>query len=211
MSLYLPAAFACEDRSTIARLIAEHPFATLVTARDEGLAVTHLPLILLPDREPHGTIIGHVARANPHWQYFAQGKTVAIFQGPHHYISPAWYQNQEGAVPTWNYAVVHCHGHPETIESEAEIDAVLDFTVRHFEAHQRAPWTPELTEAALGKLRQAIIAFRIPIQRVEAKFKLSQNRSQADRQSVAHALSKTESQEARAVAEAMQGLDHKKG
>lgn len=210
MSLYLPPAFACEERSAIARLIAEHPFATLVTSCAEELAVTHLPLLLLPDREPYGSIIGHVARANPHWQHFAQGKTVAIFQGPHHYISPAWYKNREGAVPTWNYAVAHCHGHPEIVESEAEVDAILDFTVRHFEAHQREPWTPDLTEETFSKLRRAIVAFRIPVQRVEAKFKLSQNRSDADQHSVAQALAKTESQEARAVAQAMQGWSRKK-
>lgn len=206
MTLYLPTAFACHDRAAIARLIAEHPFACLVTSDGGELFVSHLPLLLVPDREPHGTLIGHLARANPHWQHFSQGKTVAIFQGPHHYVSPSWYENQEGAVPTWNYAVAHCHGHPEIVESEPEIDAILDFTVRHFEAHQHKPWSPELSAATLDKLRRAIVAFRIPVLHLEAKFKLSQNRSAGDRHGVAHALSRSESQEAWAVAQAMQRL-----
>jgi transcriptional regulator len=206
MSLYAPEAFLCADRMAVARLISEHPFATLITACGDELAVTHLPLLLVPDREPYGTLIGHVARANPHWQHFAAGKTLAIFQGPHHYISPAWYADPAGAVPTWNYAVVHCTGHPRIISDDGEIDAILDLTVRRFEDHQAHPWTPQLTPEMLGHLRQAIVAFRIPVLGVRAKFKLSQNRAEGDQERVAAALESSESQQARALAAWMGSL-----
>ncbi|CAG1006545.1 Protease synthase and sporulation protein PAI 2 [Burkholderiales bacterium] len=200
MSLYLPAAFACHDRAAIARLIAEHPLASLITSDGGELFVSHLPLLLVPDREPHGTLVGHLARANPHWQHFSTGRSLAIFQGPHHYVSPAWYVHPAAAVPTWNYAVVHCHGHPQTVEDQAEVDAILELSVRHFEDHQAQPWSPQLTSQELDALRRAIVAFRIPVQSVEAKFKLSQNRSTADQRRVTDALARSESQEARALA-----------
>lgn len=203
MSLYTPAAFACHDRAAMARLVVEHPFATLVTACRGAILASHLPLLLLPDREPYGSLIGHMARANLHWQSFASGKTVAIFQGPHHYVSPTWYEHSDGAVPTWNYAVAHCHGHPEIVEDALTVDAILDLTVRHFESHQPNPWTPRLTNEALAELRSAIVAFRIPIQSIEGKFKLSQNRKKADRQGVIRALDQSESQEARELARQM--------
>lgn len=206
MSLYTPSAFASSDRAAVARLVTEHPFATLITAADDDLIVTHLPLLLIPDREPFGTLIGHVARANDHWRHFAQGRTVAVFQGPHHYISPAWYAHPEGSVPTWNYAVVHLSGHPEIVADAAEVGAILDTTVRHFESHHEPAWTPQLTADALRAMREAIVAFRIPVQHVEAKFKLSQNRSPADRKRVAQTLARSESREARDLAEWMKRL-----
>jgi transcriptional regulator len=206
MTMYTPTAFSSSDRAAAARLVAEHPFATLVTTCDGEPAVTHLPLLLVPDREPFGTLIGHLARANDHWRHFAEGRTLAIFQGPQHYVSPAWYTHAEGSVPTWNYAVVHLSGHPEIVADASEIDTILDATVRHFESHHEPAWTPQLTADALRALREAIVAFRIPVQHVEAKFKLSQNRPIADRKRVAQMLGRSESREARDLAEWMKRL-----
>lgn len=203
MSLYLPPTFARHDRAAAARLLTGHPFACLITVSNGDLLITHLPLLLVPDAEPHGTLIGHLARANTHWQHFAHGKSVAIFQGPHHYISPAWYAHQESAVPTWNCAVAHCHGRPVILSEPDEIDALLDLTVRHFESHQPNPWTPRLTSEALANLRGEIVAFRMPIHTIEAKFKLSQNRKETDRHGVISALTQSESQEAQALARLM--------
>lgn len=200
MSIYIPAAFAGNDRAAIAQLVAGYPFATLITAHSGGSEITHLPLLLVPDREPYGTIIGHLARANTHWEKFAEGCTTAVFQGPHHYISPAWYAQAEGSVPTWNYAVVHLTGHPEIVADTAAIDAILDSTVRHFESHHEPAWEPQLTADALRAMREAIVAFRIPVTHAEAKFKLSQNRSPADRKRVADTLARSESREARDLA-----------
>lgn len=205
MSLYLPEAFHCQDRPAIARLIAEYPFACLVTTSGNEPVVTHLPLLLVPDRDPHGSLIGHMARANPHWRHFAEGNTLAIFQGPHYYVSPSWYSQPATAVPTWNYAVVHCGGHPQIVEDDAEVDAILDLSVRRFEEHQPKPWSLQLSPSELDALRRAIVAFRIPVQTVEAKFKLSQNRTAADQQGVATALAHSESHEARALASWMNG------
>jgi hypothetical protein len=110
MSLYLPEHFATGERTAIARLMHEHPFATLLTPAAPEPRITHLPLVHVADREPHGTLLGHFARANPHVDAAAVAESIAIFHGPHAYVSPSWYARPAAAVPTWNYAVVHAHG-----------------------------------------------------------------------------------------------------
>jgi transcriptional regulator len=105
MSLYIPGHFAPRDRSSVARLLHEHPFATLVTPSATEPFITHLPLIHIADCEPHGTLHGHFARTNPHVEAAAHGVSLALFHGPHAYVTPSWYEEPAGAVPTWNYAV----------------------------------------------------------------------------------------------------------
>jgi transcriptional regulator len=188
MSVYTPSHFAVSERAATARLMHDHPFATLVTPAVPEPVVSHVPLLLVPGCEPHGTLIGHVARANPHWLAGAGGESIAIFHGPHAYVSPAWYAEPAKAVPTWNYAVVHAHGTLDVIEDPVETRRVLDALVHRFEANRDPPWTFAMPERERDALVGAIVAFRIRIRRLTAKFKLSQNRVAVDRTRVAAAL-----------------------
>ena len=205
MSIYIPEHFATRDRATIARLVHDYPFATLVTPDSAEPLVTHLPLIHIADREPHGTLFGHFARANPHAQASPVVDSVAIFQGPHAYVTPTWYVDPVSAVPTWNYVVAHMHGALEIARDAAETRAVLDLMVHRFEGSRAAPWqlglNPSLLEAMVG----AIIGFRIKVKRIDAKLKLSQNRMPEDRQRVAAGLDAEGYADAAATAAWMRG------
>jgi transcriptional regulator len=140
MSVYIPDHFATRERATIARLMHDHPFATLVTPGAGEPLVTHLPLLHFADCEPHGTLVGHFARANPHARGAENVESMAIFHGPHAYVTPSWYADPKGAVPTWNYAVAHVHGTLELARDAAETRAVLDLMIQRFESGRALPW-----------------------------------------------------------------------
>lgn len=188
MSLYTPAHFAAQDAADAAALMRDYPFATLITATAGEPQITHLPLLWEAGGE-HGVIHGHMARANPHWQSFIGGHTTAVFHGPHAYISPSWYVNPEREVPTWNYATVHAHGQPQLIETAADKLTLIDRTTAQFERGNTLPWTRKVEGARLEGMLNAIVAFRMPVACIEAKFKMNQNRTAADRLKVIHHLS----------------------
>jgi transcriptional regulator len=188
MSLYTPAQFTASDRAAIARLMHERAFATLLTPAADEPMVSHLPLLLVPGCEPHGTLLGHFARANPHWQRAREVASIAIFQGPHAYVSPSWYGAPSRMVPTWNYASVHAHGTLEIVEDAAEAQGIMDALVHRFEAARAVPWRFERDARERDALMGAIVTFRMRIRRLDAKFKLSQNRSGDDRARVIAAL-----------------------
>jgi transcriptional regulator len=205
VNLYIPGHFATRDRAAIARLMHDHPFATLVTPAADAALVSHLPLIFLPDREPHGTLIGHFARGNPHVLHAAAAAvdSFAIFHGPHAYVSPSWYAEPAAAVPTWNYAVVHAHGKLELASEGGQTRAILDIMIKRFESARAAPWQLGLDRERLQAMVGAIVGFRIEVKRLDAKFKLSQNRTPDDLVRVANALAAEGYAEAEATAEWM--------
>lgn len=188
MSVYVPGHFAARDRAAIARLVHDHAFATLITPAEPEPMVSHVPLMLIADREPHGTLLGHFARANPHARHAPERESIAVFHGPHAYVSPSWYAEPAAAVPTWNYAIVHLHGRIELDHDSAATRAVLDALIARFESARMHPWSMSLDERRRDAMLGAIVGFRMPIKRVDAKFKLSQNRSPDDRARVAAAL-----------------------
>ena len=200
MSLYTPPLFDPRDRAAICRLMHDHPFATLVTPVAGEPRVSHVPLLLLSNCEPYGTLVGHVARANPHWKDAAGVESIAIFHGPHAYVSPSWYREPAKAVPTWNYATVHAHGALEIIQDPVETRGVLDALVQRFETGREAPWRFGMPERERDALVSAIVAFRLRIKRLDAKFKLSQNRPAEDRARVIAALDAEPYAEAHATA-----------
>lgn len=194
MALYTPRAFAGTSRAEALALIDAHPFATLITSIDgDEPAVTHLPLL----RENDEALIGHMARANPHWQRFSQGRTLAVFHGPHAYVSPRWYEAPSSTVPTWNYATVHVGGLPELLDEAAAAAAVRVLTQR---------FDPQFVPAAtvVETLLRGIVAFRLPVARLDAKFKMNQNKTAADRAGVVAGLRATGAGEDAAVADWMQ-------
>jgi transcriptional regulator len=201
--MYIPAAFRETRLEVLHVLIRENSFATLISHVDGQLFATHVPFLLDPSRGPNGTLRGHMARANPHWQAFrAEEEVLVIFQGAHAYISPSWYLAGP-AVPTWNYSAVHAYGAPTLLSEWTDTRALLEDTVRTFEAGFVQQWsTARAGEDYIHKLGQAIVAFEIPIIRLEGKRKLSQNRP-SDVESAAAGLRANGDSIGRAVADQM--------
>jgi len=200
LSVYLPRPFAPREPAQVARLIAEYPFATLITPGDPEPHLSHLPLQFVADGGPEGVLLGHMARANPHWRHFGNGASIAVFRGPHAYVSPSWYAEPASAVPTWNYAIAHVHGHVELMEPDREKRGLLDDMVSRYESNRVRPWRLQLQGAALAAMLGAIVAFRLRIERIDAKFKFSQNRSAEDRERVIGALRAEDREDAIATA-----------
>jgi len=200
LTVYAPQHFATSDRAAIARLMHDHPFATLLSPVAPEPLISHVPLLLVPGCEPHGTLVGHMARANPHWRRAPDVESIAIFQGPHAYVSPTWYTDPAQAVPTWNYAVVHAYGTLEIIEDPVETRRVLEALVHRFESNRETPWAFAMPERQRDALVGAIVAFRMRIRRLTPKFKLSQNRAAADQARIAAALDEEASADSPLVA-----------
>lgn len=190
--MYVPQHFEETDISVLHQLIQAQPLAAWVFNAGGELQVNHLPLLLDPARGAFGTLAGHVARPNPAWRACAGSASVAIFQGPQAYITPSWYpsKHEHGkAVPTWNYAVVHAHGQPRVIEDR-------DWLLRHVtalttaqERGQALPWQVSDAPADyIERLLGGIVGIEIPISRLAGKWKVSQNRPEADRLGVAAGL-----------------------
>jgi transcriptional regulator len=188
MTIYTPRAFAVDDSSAVAHLIRDYPFATFMTPGDPEPFISHLPLEYHAERGPKGILLGHMARANPHWRHFGAKASIAIFQGPHTYVSPSWYAEPATAVPTWNYAIAHVHGRVELMADAAETRALLDRMIRRYEEGRTQPWRLQLEGRSLAAMLDAIVGFRLTIERIDGKLKLSQNRSAEDRDRVIAAL-----------------------
>ena len=181
--MYMPTHFEESRPQVLHKLVAAHPLATWVVQGGASLQVNHIPFLLDAGRGPHGTLVGHVARANPVWQ--SLGPSVAVFQGAQAYISPSWYPSKRAhgkVVPTWNYAVVHAHGTPRAIESP---DALLEIVTRLTQAHEAGSAVPWVVSDApadfIDQMLKAIVGIEMPIERLVGKWKVTQNRSAADR------------------------------
>lgn len=194
--MYIPEAFAENAPHRLHAMLRKYPFATLITCPvDEATGVpapfvTHLPLLLDPDRGARGTLRGHMARANPQWRHFRPGQEVlAVFQGPHALIPSHWYGDPEGNVPTWNYVAVHATGIPRILEEKDGVVALLRESLAVYQPEGPAG-SLDPSSARFLQLVQGIVAFELEITRLEGKFKLSQNRSQEDQGRVYDGLMK---------------------
>jgi transcriptional regulator len=189
MNLYLPAHFNETRPEVMHALMRAHPLCTLVTQCDSGLVANHVPVQTLDEPKPLGCIRGHVARANPLWRdYRAETQALAIFQGPQVYISPSFYPSKAETgqvVPTWNYAVVHASGTLRFIQDAGWLrDFVAGLTETH-EAQRSVPWRIDDAPAPyIDKMLSLIVGFEFSIATLSGKWKVSQNRSQADREGV---------------------------
>ncbi len=190
--MYVPKAFEVTDLATLHDFIDANSFATIVTSADATPFATRLPLILDRAAGPHGTLIGHVARANPHWRNFdGKSPALAMFDGPHAYISPSWYLTFP-AVPTWNYATVHAYGLPRVIDDPGRVEEIVDHLVAIYEADMPTPWSAaSVPRDFKTKLLKAIVGFEMPIDRFEGKFKFGQNRPAEDQLATIIELEKT--------------------
>lgn len=202
--MYIPADFAATDAALLHEVMAANSFATVVSSGRQGLLATHVPVLLDRDRGPHGTLLAHVARANPHWQDLAEGEAMVVFQGAHGYVSPRWYDSPR-LVPTWNYVAVHAYGRPRLVWDATELHALMVRLAAHYEAPagDRAWTLDRLPEKQRDALMKAIVGVEIPIARLEGKLKLSQNRTPADRRGVVDALAASDDPGDRALAATM--------
>ncbi len=204
--MYNPPAFREARPDILHGLIRSARLAMLVSNGAGGVPdVTHLPLTLVEDE---GVLIGHVARANPHWQALrAAGRAIAVFLGAEGYVSPNWYPSKaehHRVVPTWNYEAVHAEGPIEVIEDATRLHAIVSLLTRVKEAAQPRPWSVEDAPAPFvaGQLK-GIVGLSLRIERLEGKRKLSQNRAEPDRAGAERGLAASEDRRDQAVAAAM--------
>jgi len=183
--MYTPRFNQVTDRAVLLAAMRENSFALLFgpinPGPDQKPSATHLPLVVKDEGE-HGAIEGHFAKANPHWSALAGHETLVVFSGPHSYVSPTLY-TEELSVPTWNYIAVHAYGTLETIDEPDAKDALLKGLITLHEPAYADRWH-NLPEGYKKTLLNGIVGFRIPIARIEGKFKLSQNRNATERQNV---------------------------
>lgn len=198
--MYNKRSFRNEDPDALRRVIETYPFAILVSQHEGELYASHLPLMWTSGGE-HGVLLGHMARANPHWKSWdSTTRVLVIFNGPHSYISPAWYE-QQVTVPTWNYVTVHACGAPVLVHEPGRLRELVTELTRRYESHDG--WTVERAEPIMERELQAIVGFEIAIDRIEGKFKLNQNRSEADQRGVIRALQGASDRDQREIAELM--------
>jgi transcriptional regulator len=184
--MYVPPRFKSQSVDHVAEIVSQNPLATLISVVDGVPLVSHLPLLLEGGLEKP-VLIGHLARANPHSKVLASGPVTAIFHGPNTYITPSWYSINN--VPTWNYAVIHMQGTVEMIEDQDGVENCVRRLSDVMEKTSKNPWEfwipPNLSGEALTR---AISGFRIRVETIESKFKLSQQHPESERQRVIDAL-----------------------
>jgi transcriptional regulator len=199
--MYIPEHFKVLDEGEIQAFMEEYDFATVVTSAPAGLIATHVPVVIR--RDGTGLVIaGHLARANSHWRTMdGSVESLMMFHGPQSYVSPTWYANAP-AVPTWNYAVVHAYGKPQFREDRDFLETLLRELVRKYEGGRAEPWRIEDQPSGFHEgMLASIVGFEMPVQKVEAKFKLGQNRRLEDRVGTIDGLERDGSAGARALAE----------
>jgi transcriptional regulator len=218
--MYIPKHFEETDPTTLQALIAAHPLATWVTIDDSNgpaeLLANHIPFTLDPTRGPHGTLVGHVAKANPVWRVFSKtSPSVIAFQGPEIYITPSWYPSKQEhgkVVPTWNYAVVHAHGIPTAISDADGLLKIVSFLTNTHEdrmqnASGKTPW--QVIDAPadyIESMLNAIVGIEIPVAKLEGKWKTSQNRPKSEQIGVISGLNELATPNALAMAGLVKNL-----
>jgi len=209
--MYLPASFKEERVSVLHDAIRNIKVGTLITLGGEGLEASHLPMLIDPEPAPFGTLIGHLARANPQWKRAAAApEALVTFLGPNAYVTPSWYETKRETgkvVPTWNYITVHATGTPRFIEDREELRGIVTRLTQTHESERKQPWA--VTDAPadyIDGMLKAIVGFALPITRLEGKWKLSQNRNAADIAGVRDGTAAEPGDNAAALAAAMADL-----
>ena len=190
--MYVPRHFEETDVPTLHAAIRDIAFGTLVSAGPDGLIASHVPMILDPEPAPYGTLLGHVARANPHGHLTSAFDALATFVGPNCYVTPSYYaaKREHGkVVPTWNYVAVHAYGKLEWFDDAERLLGVVTRLTDTHETKRADRWrvTDAPTDFVAGMLK-AIVGFALPVAKLEGKWKLSQNRPAADRPGVIEGL-----------------------
>jgi transcriptional regulator len=200
--MYIPPAFAEFDLTKLHAFIEQHSFGAVISQHDDLPFATHLPFLLERNTGSQGTLVGHMARANPHWQQLDEKMALSIFTGPHSYISPTWYA-AEHLVPTWNYTAVHVYGRVQLIQDQDGLLPIVRATVETYEHNMPQPWSLSAVDTFTERLLAQIVGFRIEIDKIEGKWKLNQNHPAERRLKVIAALQERNTENASAVADLM--------
>lgn len=183
--MYLPSHFEENRDAVMHALVRAHPFGLLITREGEEPCADAVPFLIDAARGPHGTLVAHVARANPLWRHAQGQRVLVVFQGPQAYVSPSAYPSKAEhgkVVPTWNYAVVHAHGTPRAIEAPDEVLAIVTRLTQTHEAGSAVPWAVSDAPADyIEQMLKAIVGIEIAVERWVGKWKASQNRGVPDR------------------------------
>lgn len=204
--LYVPPAFKFDDAPAMLDHIDQVDFAMVALNSASGPSISHVPLMLDRDRGANGTLIGHIARANPQWQTADTATSgVAVFPGPDAYITPSWYpsKRQHGrVVPTWNYTVVHARGPVRFVDDAEFLRDVVTRLTKKLESRRDAPWAvTDAPERFIDSQLRGIIGIELTVADLEGKRKLSQNRDPADRAGVVEGLSAEQDTGSTAIAQ----------
>ena len=184
--MYTPDFFRVENRATSVHVMQDYPLATLVSRRETEIEASPVP-VLYQANAGAGQLRFHLARANPQVQALTEGQRVLLmFHGPHAYVSPSWYRS--AGVPTWNYIAIHCYGCARVMDDPEALWQLLQQQTQQHERGLTLPWVPQLPEAQRRTLLEKIVGFELDIETLEAKYKLSQNRSPSDRAGVIQGL-----------------------
>ncbi|MCB1915311.1 MAG: FMN-binding negative transcriptional regulator [Rhodocyclaceae bacterium] len=191
--MYCPSNFHAPNHRAMVELIDGAPLATLVLQSDQGLQAEHLPMMLVEEGDGRRRLLAHVARANPVWRAAGAGSpALAVFQRDSHYVSPGWYPSKQRhgkVVPTWNYCVVHAHGVLRAVEDRAWLHDFLTALTARQERTSASPWRIDDAPADyIERMLAAVVGVELTVERLEGKWKLSQNRSLEDREGVIAAL-----------------------
>jgi transcriptional regulator len=186
--MYIPPYYREEDPEKLLEFMRAHNFATVISVSGGSPIATHLPF-LIEERGETIVLVSHLAKANPQWQTFGQNELLVIFQGPHAYISPSHYEKQQN-VPTWNYIAVHAYGKAKLIEDENGLRSLIEQTIQGFEKEFMGQWK-ELSPAYVNGMLKAIVGFEIVVEKMEGKFKLSQNKTKNEQQNIVGSLEKS--------------------
>ena len=203
--MYRPRHFDVDDAAVLHRFMREQSFALLVTAPKGVPTASHIPLFLDTDGDGPDRLLGHVAKANTQWRDFdGETEAMAMFWGPHAYVSPSWYQSEK-MVPTWNYVTVHAYGKPRVLAEPKDARDVLARLIDAYESDATGNWSMDRLEKTYAeKMVNGIVAFEMPIGRLEGKFKLNQKSSATDREGAIRGLRQTGDAEAEEVARLME-------
>jgi transcriptional regulator len=190
--MYVPTHFAEDRKDILHAAMRAAGLATLVTTTADGIIASHVPLLLDPDAGPYGTLVGHLALANPQATAAPVGQALAIYTGPDAYISPSFYatKREHGrVVPTWNYVAIHAYGTLEIFDDAERLHALVSRLTDHKEKPRAEPWAvTDAPERFVAGQLKGIVGFALPIARLQGKWKMSQNRPAEDREGVVAGL-----------------------
>ncbi|MGE4108054.1 MAG: FMN-binding negative transcriptional regulator [Bacteriovoracia bacterium] len=210
--MYVPKHFGPEDPAAVIEVIENFPFATLVTPGADGAPLAnHVPIILEDRAAPKPKLLGHVARANPMWKALETSpRVLAIFHGPHAYISPRFYATND-RIPTWNYAVVQVRGRARLIQDAQKLEDLIVRLLERFEGEGLGRPHVKMEDDYSQKLLAGIVGFEIEAESIEHKFKLGQNRDPRDRESAIHSLEREGTEMDRQLAQWMRRFNPERG
>lgn len=199
--MFIPDIYKNENQEAITAFLKENSFGILINQTNGKLWATHIPLELGTNKEGKTILEGHISKENPQWKSFAENDQIlAIFSGPHSYISPSWYDHEN--VPTWNYIAVHVYGKIKIIEGDAVIQSLKRLVDKYEQNSENPVRIEDLSEKTMMQSR-GIVAFEIEIEEIQAQQKMSQNRDDKNYQNIISELEKTNTNQSIAVANEM--------